>query len=209
VFRGSTEAALSREVGGALVARSEPVHRAAAVIARALGISSALAGCIARPSGLAITEPRQVVHVTGAELGSACVPAGTPVTIELLDTLGTEISGSGQEFRARVVEPLRSSEGVIVVPAGALIEGHVAMLEQGATPLLALELTSIETTRGRTSIEARLRADQPVTLPPSVPSSDGILRFHNGSGSLVVPRGARLHLVLTGDLTCAPCSRAS
>lgn len=192
----------SRRADGALVARREPVSRTAAVrIAKIVSIAAALAGCMQRPSGLAITEPRGVVRTTGAELGGAVVRAGSPLTIELLDTLGTEISGSGQAFRARVVEPLRSEDGVVVVPAGALVEGDVAMVEQGDTPLLALELTSIQTARGRSSIQARLRGVRPVTLPASATRPDGILQFDHGAGSLVVPRGTRLHLVLTGDLS--------
>jgi hypothetical protein len=52
------------------------------------------------------------------------IPAGTNISIRLIDTIDSETAQVGQTFRATLDSPL-SADGEVVVPAGYDVEGHV------------------------------------------------------------------------------------
>jgi hypothetical protein len=52
------------------------------------------------------------------------VPAGTTLSVRLVDTLDSETAQQGQTFRASLDSPL-AVDGDVVIPAGYDVEGHI------------------------------------------------------------------------------------
>lgn len=92
----------------------------------ALGMMAVLAGCGA-------STQRTTTVESGGEVASAVVtpannrtiPAGAQITATLDQTLGTATSKAGDTFTATVAYSLIASDGSVVVPAGAKIDGRV------------------------------------------------------------------------------------
>jgi len=82
------------------------------------------------------------------------VATGSLVTVEILDRLSSHDSTAGQEFSARVVEPVRVPEGV-AIPAGSVVSGRVTEAKPakkvGGSSRLAVEFTSIRLPGGATA----------------------------------------------------------
>ena len=81
------------------------------------------------------------------------VAAGSLVTVEILDTLSSHESAVGQEFSARVVEPVRVAQG-IAIPAGSVVTGKVTEAKPakkvGGSSQLAVEFVSLRLSTGET-----------------------------------------------------------
>ena len=92
----------------------------------ALGMAAVLVACGA-------STQRTTTVESGGEVASAVVtptdnrmiPAGAQLTASLDQTLGTATSRAGDQFTATVTHSLMASNGSVVVPAGAKIEGRV------------------------------------------------------------------------------------
>ena len=92
----------------------------------ALGMVAVLAGCGA-------STQRTTTVESGGEVASAVVtpannrtiPMGAQITATLDQSLGTATSKVGDTFTATVEQSLIASDGSIVVPAGAKIDGRV------------------------------------------------------------------------------------
>lgn len=56
------------------------------------------------------------------------LPAGTSMTVQLDQTLGTKSSKVGDQFTATTTEPVIAQNGQTVVPSGAMVYGHVTGL---------------------------------------------------------------------------------
>ena len=57
---------------------------------------------------------------------------GAELSATLDQTLGTNVSKAGDNFTATVSSPLYATNGTIVVPSGATIEGHVTALQSSS-----------------------------------------------------------------------------
>jgi hypothetical protein len=96
--------------------------------AAAFGTVFVLAGC-------GTTTQRTTTVETGGEVAASSavvtpennrtIPAGARLTATLDQSLGTKVSKAGDTFTATVSQPLNASDGSVVVPAGAKIEGRV------------------------------------------------------------------------------------
>jgi hypothetical protein len=95
--------------------------------ASAIGMVFVLAGCSA-------STQRATTVESGGDVASSTVvtpsnnrtiPAGAQLSTTLDQTLGTSTSKVGDVFTATVSQSLRASDGSVVVPAGAKIEGRV------------------------------------------------------------------------------------
>lgn len=114
---------------------------AAAGTGTATGASPS-SGMSTAPSAAAESKPSAKV----APLPPPVVPAGTPVTVRLAQSVGSKISQAGQGFSASVATPVEVG-GQVAIPAGATASGTVV----DAKPLghfaggarLQLRLTSI------------------------------------------------------------------
>jgi len=61
--------------------------------------------------------------------GSAVVPAGTTMEVELEQTLSTRSNEVGDRFTATVKEPVRTADGNILVPEDAVVHGVITGLD--------------------------------------------------------------------------------
>lgn len=83
------------------------------------------------------------------------IPAGTEIKATLDLALSTKTSHPGDQFTATIAQPVRDTNGVTVVPAGAKIHGEITEAEQGkALPELRgkgnMRFRSIELSNGAT-----------------------------------------------------------
>ena len=86
--------------------------------------ATALIGCAGRTTNVESGgEVASVYEVTPSNNRS--IPAGAQLIATLDHTLGTSTSKVGDVFSATVAQTLRASDGSVVVPAGAKIDGRV------------------------------------------------------------------------------------
>ena len=85
------------------------------------------------------------------------IPAGTQIKATLDQALSTKTSHPGDQFMATIAQPVRDTNGVTVIPAGAKIHGEITEAEQGrALPELRgkgrlnMRFRSIELSNGAT-----------------------------------------------------------
>jgi hypothetical protein len=62
------------------------------------------------------------------------IPSGTPISVRLNESLGTSSSHEGDRFSATVSEPVIGAHAARVVPAGAMVYGHVSGLYAALPP---------------------------------------------------------------------------
>jgi hypothetical protein len=93
---------------------------------------AALAGCSAA------TQQRGTTVESGGEVAATStitpsnnrtLPSGARLTATLDQTLGTSVSKAGDVFTATVSSALMASDGSVVVPAGAKIDGRVTAVD--------------------------------------------------------------------------------
>ena len=65
---------------------------------------------------------------TASASGPVTLPPGTHARLLLLSGLSASGSHQGDAFQARLLEPVRTKEGVLVLPEGSLFDGHIAKL---------------------------------------------------------------------------------
>jgi hypothetical protein len=63
---------------------------------------------------------------------SVTVPAGTVVTVRMIDSIDADVTGAGERFRASIDDPI-SADGRIVIPRGADATVQVMRVEQSGT----------------------------------------------------------------------------
>lgn len=83
----------------------------------------------------------------------ATVPAGTPISVELLDGLSSNRNHEGDTFRARISSSV-TSDGEVVIPANSEVTGVVTQAvplgRVGGQAKLAIRLTDLVLPSGRT-----------------------------------------------------------
>jgi hypothetical protein len=103
---------------------------------KVLSLSAAAAFCAL--AGCATTNRATTVESGGEVAASSTVitpannrtlPAGATLSTTLDQSLGTKVSKAGDTFTATVASTLYASDGSVVVPAGAKIDGRVTALD--------------------------------------------------------------------------------
>src|SRR5262247_3296774 len=94
---------------------------------------------------------------SGGAVVDKTVPAGTPVTLELVDGVSSAGNKPGDAVTARVVGDI-VLDGAPVVPAGSTVTGRVAqargLKKIGGRALLSLEFTAVDTPTGTAPLRA-------------------------------------------------------
>jgi hypothetical protein len=72
--------------------------------------------------------------VDAAPENPSSIPAGIVVRIALLSRINGEASFAGDAIEGEITEPLRSGDGRILAPQGALVHGRIVRLEQSLQP---------------------------------------------------------------------------
>lgn len=143
-------------------------------------------------------------------------------SVRIDQTLDSYDTAPGTPFTATVVDPLRASDGRILVPYGAKVTGIFVSYGTPTHPRVRVELRSIETVDGRVPLRATVRGAQhldwvgPVKLgmrpsygllesgwtgmPPTPSSQSGApeigYTMQARPRQVLVPRGALVALIL-------------
>lgn len=95
----------------------------------ALGASLALGAC--RTANVT-TGPTPTTQTAQIPAGSTTLQTGTPLKVQLKDTLSTQNSKVGDAVHATVVEPVQDAAGKTLVAAGSEVDGTVTELQPSA-----------------------------------------------------------------------------
>jgi len=114
--------------------------------AAVLGVFWVVAGCSTATRRTTTVESGGEVATSATVITPAnnrTIPAGARLMTTLDQSLGTKTSKPGDAFTATVTQTLYASDGSVVVPAGAKIEGHVTALDDSdnATEPALIRLT--------------------------------------------------------------------
>lgn len=112
-----------------------------------------LAACA---SSVQTTAPKSVRAAPLGLVSGPFVQAGTELRVTLDQPLSTQTSRPGEDFTARVEEPLLSPSGAVIVPRGATITGHVAKVQSGPARLV-LVMDRVQTNQGPAPFHARVK----------------------------------------------------
>jgi hypothetical protein len=125
----------------------------------ALVTFAAVAGACAR--GAQIQSSAGDVTPT-TPVNANTLPAGTTMTIQLDQTLGTKSSHVGDQFTATTTQPVTAQNGRTVVPTGALVYGHVTGLHNpsitGEQALIRLDFDSLTFSGRRYPFDASINS---------------------------------------------------
>lgn len=188
---------------------------------------AALTGCACHEASMSaqVKSAPSTTEVASASNDGPQVAEGTEFRVRLNQGLSSQHSYAGEPFTAIVETPLRSTNGEVLVPKGALLRGEV--VDANVSPAdLTLRFSTIETDEGRARVEANVRASEQklyrvrttafkpsnseaysVLLPPSREGvSPGMAQPANAYfgpttlTELALPRGSSMQLVLTQPL---------
>src|SRR6185437_3259714 len=124
------------------------------------------------PSSARPPDVNGVPSVEPAPTGADQVPANTEMHAALDTPLSSKTSKGGDRFTSTVTDPVRGSNGVVIIPAGARVEGEVADAEQtNAIPAL----------RGKMQLSLHFRD---IVLPngQTLPLSATLVSVNNTNG---------------------------
>jgi hypothetical protein len=105
------------------------------------------------------------------------VPTGTRLVVRTEDPLDSSTATPGDLFSARLEQPLRGSDGRVLVPAGAAIRAHVISTEELAAPRLLVQFDSIVTPEGESPLAARVRRAEVTRYPGARYASSTVNRI--------------------------------
>lgn len=90
------------------------------------------------PAGTVENTPAPTTSTAATSSGLALVPAGATLMIQLDEPIGSMSTAPGSVVTAHVISPARSTDGDVVIPVGAVVEGFVAgyLRPQGNRPAL-------------------------------------------------------------------------
>ncbi|HSQ31528.1 MAG TPA: hypothetical protein VLN49_16845 [Gemmatimonadaceae bacterium] len=105
------------------------------------------------------------------------LPAGTSMTAQLNQSLGTTSSHEGDHFTATLVDPVVATNGATAVPAGAVVHGHVSGLHSATLPgeqsVIRLDFDSLSFSGNTYPFDASISnvTVKNESTPPSAPST--------------------------------------
>jgi hypothetical protein len=203
-------------------------------LVRRVFLAGAALACVQAVSLLAAEPVQDPLHpaapretsqrmVAGADPCQGClIPALTPVKLELMATLGSKISKSGDIFEIRLAEPI-IIEGQAVVPAGTTGLGEVVHAKKSGGGGAAGELILAARYLDFNGQRLRLRSmnfsqnGQPkintvntiAVASAASPLPIGMLGFLISGGQVVVQQGTIATAKTAEPLTLAPAGAAS
>jgi hypothetical protein len=151
----------------------------------------------------------------GAAVVLPYVPAGTSFDVQLDHAIDTRLSSPGDAISATTTQPIRSSGGDVLVPAGAKLEGRIARISRVNGVQMTLDFDTLALQSGRVPVGVLVLAAEQTPYQTVVPSGVTSMQKPEGgapagapAGPSVTPqfsiaRGATLKLELTTPLVDA------
>lgn len=128
------------------------VGRTSLLFVSLLGASCA---CASKPAPPPVTMPAPVAAVGWVD--------GAEIHVRLNRELGPTRTPSGTRFTATVVESLVDPRGIVVIPAGALVHGHVVGVDEPGRRI-EIVFTGLETRHAKFALRARVLQVWPYAL---------------------------------------------
>ena len=149
---------------------------------------------------------RPIADTPDAPLACACVPAGTAIDLEIMDTLNSSRHKRGDRFALRVAEPL-VADGTEIIPAGAAVAGevvHAAAARGGGKPGELLIAARHVDAGGRTwplrGLKLGVSGQDNAALALAVSFAAGPFAMFIRGREIEIPAGTRVHAKLASDL---------
>jgi hypothetical protein len=99
--------------------------------------------------------------VPASETRTVSLPAGSTFDVELATRIQTGENNVGDKIEGKLLQPLRTDDGSVIAPAGALIHGEIAELKRASRSRaeedrasVKLAFTSVETVDGEKTLAA-------------------------------------------------------
>lgn len=138
------------------------------------------------------------------------VPAGTVVSLEILDTLNSSRNARGDAFAIRVVEAI-TVDGVVVVPAGIVGRGevvHAAAARGGGAPgellIAARSLDLPGPAAPLRGLKLGVTGGDNSGMALGVSLAAGPFAMFIRGREIEIPAGTRVTAKLAADVTAAP-----
>ena len=139
------------------------------------------------------------------------LPAGIALDATLEQPVDTRISTPGEPISATVNAPIVASNGDVLIPAGARLEGHIRSIQHVPGPSIDLEFDTLRFPDGsNVAISARVMSAQQnryralpaptgvTSMQPGVTEPQGPEGTGTGQNvEITIPRGAMLKVALT------------
>jgi hypothetical protein len=93
----------------------------------------------------------------GAAKSASYAPTGAEVDARLDQPLDTRISSPGQPITATLVQPIRATDGRVLVPAGAQLRGKIARIDHVSGPRIELAFDTLVLQAGKPPVPIGLR----------------------------------------------------
>lgn len=140
-FTGGTESEISFQVGS-----SVQKYNVADIVSLKFDSAGVASDMLTRPESSLPSDPGAVEHVNISTPVSVNIPAGTRISVRMIDDIDSKKNQVGDRFEASLEEPLMA-DGNVVVGKGAEVYGRLAEAKQSGTfsgrSQLRLELTGI------------------------------------------------------------------
>jgi hypothetical protein len=95
----------------------------------------------------AAPAPARPAEPQGPRYVTRSVPGGSTLSLRINEEISTRNARVGQSFSATLLEPMRSADGTVVIPAGATVRGQVTRAQSsgnaGERAELAVSFTSV------------------------------------------------------------------
>jgi hypothetical protein len=159
-------------------------------------------GCAHAPVVEAGGEVAAVTPATGNWM-----PVGTTLNVRLDQSLGSSVSHASDQFTATVIDPVKALDGALVVPAGAMVFGHVTGLHAARIPgeqaVIRLDFDSLDSGGRHYPFDANVasvKVGHFVGSPSSETTRGAVTGAAAGVALGAIVSGFELSKIITGGL---------
>jgi hypothetical protein len=129
--------------------------------------------------------------------------SGTSFNARIDQPLDTRIASAGEHISATLIQPIKGSDGSVLVPEGTRIEGKIASIEHTDGPHMTLTFDTLQLKGGTAPVGVRVVSAQQSEYR-AVPADAGVTSLQPGAPptaqgtlQLSMAKGAVIQLALT------------
>jgi hypothetical protein len=131
------------------------------------------AGCAPQRQPVTVQDGAIAISEPGAAQSVPFAPAGTAFNARLDQPIDTQISNPGDAITATLLEPIRASNGSVLIDAGTQVRGKVAAIDRTNGVQIQLQFDSLALPKGAVPIGVRVASAQE-TRYQSMPMPAGV-----------------------------------